>query len=238
MDSSLREGSVSTPEGVNVITAVPVSRENIEKIRAMGKTAIPVLSEYAKSANSRTQRIAVEFLGQIGGVDSVPPLRDVLLHSRSSANRFIALSWLAQSPPDVARRVLEQVQNDPDALIRNKAREFLRSSAEAGRPAKQPQLRRVQNPDFFITTAASGGQVLVPSQVEVSIEIAAPNYKSWPSLAGTHAEGQIRLRSGGLFKLTVALQCDTGSGKVACDEASPDLESSVREDPNVWCDEN
>jgi hypothetical protein len=83
-------------------------------------------------------------------------------------------------------------------------------------------LRRVQNPDFFITTFASGSQVLVPSQVEVSIEIAAPNYKSWPSLAGTHTEGQIRLRPGELFKLTVALQCDTGSGKVACDEASPE----------------
>ncbi len=67
-------------------------------------------------------------------------------------------------------------------------------------------LRRVRNPNLFIRTSTTSSPFLVPSLADVSIEISAPGYKSWPAGEGGKGEGQIRLKPGEVLKLAVKLQ--------------------------------
>jgi len=41
-------------------------------------------------------------------------------------------------------------------------------------------LRRVSNPTLFISTSATTGRILIPSLTDVTIEVTAPGYRSWP----------------------------------------------------------
>lgn len=72
-------------------------------------------------------------------------------------------------------------------------------------------LRRKQNPSFFITTSATGGRILVPSFTDVAVEIAAPEYKSWPGREAARTEGKISLKPGEVLSLQVKLQPDRSS---------------------------
>lgn len=81
------------------------------------------------------------------------------------------------------------------------------SDALTGKPIESASitLRRIGTP-FLITTSTVRARILVPSMTDVSVEIHAPGYKSWPQ--GTQDNGQIRLRPEQVFKLQAQLQPD------------------------------
>jgi hypothetical protein len=71
-------------------------------------------------------------------------------------------------------------------------------------------LRRVQNPEFYIMTSATGGHILVPSLTDIAIEVSAPGYKLWPSKeAANDTTAQIRLKPEEIYKLQVRLAPET-----------------------------
>jgi hypothetical protein len=68
-------------------------------------------------------------------------------------------------------------------------------------------LRRVQNPDFFITTStATGAQILVPSMTDIAIEVSAPGYRTWPTQNLAKSSTQIHLKPEEVYKLQVRLE--------------------------------
>lgn len=69
-------------------------------------------------------------------------------------------------------------------------------------------LRRVANPNFFITTSAFKQQIPVPSLVDVSLEVSAPGYTSYycPDPANSARSAPIHLKPGEELKLDIRLQ--------------------------------
>jgi hypothetical protein len=66
-------------------------------------------------------------------------------------------------------------------------------------------LRRVANPNLYISTSATNKRTAVPSQVDVSVEIAAPGYREWTESSRGGAPYIIRLSPGETSKLSVSL---------------------------------
>ena len=66
-------------------------------------------------------------------------------------------------------------------------------------------LRRVADPKDFILTSTTVKSILVPSNVDVAIEIAAEGYRPWPAKGESKGEGQIRLKPEQALKLDVKL---------------------------------
>jgi hypothetical protein len=68
-------------------------------------------------------------------------------------------------------------------------------------------LRRVANPNFFITTSALKQQIPVPPKVDVSLEISAPGYETYcyPDRANPARTAPVHLRPGEELKLDIQL---------------------------------
>lgn len=69
-------------------------------------------------------------------------------------------------------------------------------------------LRRVSNPTLFISTSATIGRILIPSLTDVTIEVTAPGYRSWPAPDQAVTESRIRLKPEETSRLEVSLQRD------------------------------
>ncbi len=67
-------------------------------------------------------------------------------------------------------------------------------------------LRRAENRQFFMTASTTEGRILVPSLVDVLIEITAEGYKPWPPPDKTTTEGRLLLKPEQVEKLRVTLQ--------------------------------
>jgi len=85
---------------------------------------------------------------------------------------------------------------EPIAAIDAKTGEVLRSAAIT--------LRRVIDPADYVQTSTTSYPVMVPSNADVSVEVTAPGYESWPS-EDRQKEGQIRLRPEQAVELDVML---------------------------------
>jgi hypothetical protein len=68
-------------------------------------------------------------------------------------------------------------------------------------------LRRVANPNFFITTSASKQRIPVPSKVDISLEVSAPGYETYyyPDPANPARSTPIHLKPGEELKLDIRL---------------------------------
>ena len=107
-------------------TFAPPSTEYVDEIRRYGDDAIPILAEYLNSGSGFEKYLAMRFLGLIGGVGAVEPLRKVALGADSSSFRLVALLWLAEAPWDLASSIIRQVaEDDTSPEVREKAKEIL-----------------------------------------------------------------------------------------------------------------
>lgn len=81
------------------------------------------------------------------------------------------------------------------------------TDAVSGHPVADPvvTLRRASNPRIFQAFGFSSGPILVPSGVEVLVEISASGYESWPDSAET-TDAKLRLKPRQLFELNVKLR--------------------------------
>jgi hypothetical protein len=118
---------LSSPSSAIQITSAQIyfSPNDVAEIQRYGPRAVPVLSRFVLNRNARIERVAIRLLGVVGGFEITHPLLEVLDRSVSSAGRYEALLNLKQAPCSkvVARAILRVSQNDPDASVRDQARE-------------------------------------------------------------------------------------------------------------------
>jgi Carboxypeptidase regulatory-like domain len=87
------------------------------------------------------------------------------------------------------------------------------ADATTGKAVADPVLtaRRVARPDLYISTPALSAGLLMPSDVDVAIEITAPGYKRWSNVDSTAAN--LRLKPGEVRDLSIKLQRDISAQK-------------------------
>ena len=118
---------LSSPSSAIKITSNQIyfDPNDVAEIQRYGPRAVPVLSRFVLNRNSRIERVAIRLLGVVGGIEITQPLLEVLEGSTSPMSRYEALLNLKQAPCStaVARAMLRVSQNDPDANVRDQARE-------------------------------------------------------------------------------------------------------------------
>jgi len=130
----LNEG-VMVINGVTVLTRTPPSQTAVEEIRRYGDKAVLVLTNHLHAKGVRERRIAVEFLGLLGGRRIVAPLQGVIRHDPTWTIRVLALSWLTQAPPDLAQPIIRRTaRTDPDERVRIAAKNILETGTVEGMP--------------------------------------------------------------------------------------------------------
>jgi len=126
MKVTLGQGEFRTSEGIRAVIKVPPSTEQIQEVKNLGSSAIPVLSEYVTSKDPREQELAMRFLSAFAGDQIVGSLRIFAKHSAFAMNRAQALEWLAQTPLSKALPIIEDVsKTDSDPYVRKTATEIL-----------------------------------------------------------------------------------------------------------------
>src|SRR5438876_5083779 len=102
-------------DGNRAQTRIPPSDVAVAEIKRYGDSAVPVLAGYSHSKSTRERRVAVEFLGLLGGSRIVAPLQRVIKHDPSPAMRELALRGLTQAPPHLAQPIIRRTaKTDPD----------------------------------------------------------------------------------------------------------------------------
>jgi hypothetical protein len=129
MDDVLRrgEGRVEGAPDVKTYTWVPPSQEDVERIREIGHDAIAPLDKALDPPNKRPfQRIlAIRLLGEIGGVDVIPPLTRALKAENPNSVRIAALAALVNVPKDLALPIFREAIRDSDPIVARRAQELL-----------------------------------------------------------------------------------------------------------------
>ena len=134
VEARLNDG-VFVVNGVRTQTVTPPSRAAVEEIKRYGDSAVAVLAAYLRSKNPRERRIAVEFLGLLGGRRIVAPLQRVIQHDPSPTMRELALRWLTQAPRDLAQPIIRRAARmDPDERVRKAAKNILETGSADGLP--------------------------------------------------------------------------------------------------------
>jgi hypothetical protein len=118
---------LSSPSSAIEITSAQIyfDSNDVAEIQGYGPRVVPILSRFVLNRNSRIERVAIRLLGVIGGIEITQPLLEVLERSDSPMSRDEALLNLKQATCSkaVARAILRVSQNDPDANVRDQARE-------------------------------------------------------------------------------------------------------------------
>jgi hypothetical protein len=129
MDDILRrgEGRAEGRPDVKTYTWVPPSADDIKQIREIGHDAIAPLSKALNPPYRRSfeQILAVRLLGEIGGADVVPPLKQALEPDKPNSVRFAALVALLSVPDDLALPIIRSAVHDSDPLVAREAKELL-----------------------------------------------------------------------------------------------------------------
>lgn len=129
IQDTIRQGE-GVVNGVNVWTKTPPSSEAIQEARRLGDHAIPVLASYIGSKSERERALAVEFLGNLGGMRIVEPLRTFIQRDKSPMVRMSALRWITQAPWDLAGPIMKTAEADPSTQVRQIARTLLAERGE------------------------------------------------------------------------------------------------------------
>ena len=126
MNTSVNRCYTTTKEGISRISWVPASNEDVNKIKDLGKAAIPILDGYitAQSKDGFTQLFAVKFLIQIGGRPTETALEHALSSDQWDVTKAQALSGLYQVSTVDALPYIYAALSDPSQLVRQRAREL------------------------------------------------------------------------------------------------------------------
>ena len=123
---TIKRGEFTIAEGVSGITRVPPSSEDVEEIKSYGDRAVLPLEEHFSSGNAFEFELAMRLMGELGGERIIKPLKNVALYDSSARKREYALRWIMQGPWDQAAKVIRQAtEHDPDATVREAAKELL-----------------------------------------------------------------------------------------------------------------
>ena len=129
MDDVLRHGErrVEGDPDVKAYTWLPPSQEDVQRIREIGHDAIAPLSKALDPPYERPfQRIlAIRLLGEIGGVDVVPPLTRALKADNPNSVRIAALAALVNVPKDLSLPIFREAVHDADPIVARRAQELL-----------------------------------------------------------------------------------------------------------------
>jgi HEAT repeat protein len=129
MDDVLRrgEGRAEGRPDVKTYTWVPPSQEDVERIREIGHDAIAPLDKALDPPYKRPfQRIlAIRLLGEIAGVDVIPPLTRALKADNPNSVRIAALAALVNVPRDRALPIFREAIHDSDPVVARFAQELL-----------------------------------------------------------------------------------------------------------------
>ncbi len=124
MDRILSRGETHIGDVV-ANTWIPPSEDDLNKIRAIGPNAIPVLDHALDSKAPFRQFLAVRLLGTVGGADIVAPLQRVLQLNAPNSVRMAALAALRSAPDSMAVPIIKQHIKDQDPLVAKRARDLL-----------------------------------------------------------------------------------------------------------------
>jgi len=131
---TIKRGEFTTADGVSGITRVPPSSEDVEEIKSFGDRAVLPLEEHFASENAFEYEMAMRLMGALGGERIIKPLENVALYAPSARKREYALRFITQGPWDQAAKVIRQAaEYDPDANVRDVAKELLSGHAPVKR---------------------------------------------------------------------------------------------------------
>ena len=123
---TIKRGEFTTADGVRGITRMPPSSEDVEEIKSYGDQAVLPLEEYFYSDSAFEYEMAMRLMSALGGERIIKPLKNVVLYDPSPRKREYALRWITQGPWEQAAKVIRQaVEHDPDANVRDVAKELL-----------------------------------------------------------------------------------------------------------------
>jgi hypothetical protein len=129
MDDVLRrgEGHAEGRPDVKTYTWVPPSQEDVHRLREIGHDAIAPLNRALNPPYSRPFQaiLAIRLLGEIGGVDVLPPLTKALKPNNPNSVRIAALAALISVPKEQALPILQQCVDDSDPVVARRAKELL-----------------------------------------------------------------------------------------------------------------
>ena len=125
IQSTLKRGESTTPDGYHAYTWVSPSQVDVAKITDLGVKAIAPLSRYLDSPRPFIQLLAVRLLGEIGGIEAVEPLRRGLTTDRWVVVRTQSLSSLIKTPDSIALPIIQSMRNDADPLVKKRAEDLL-----------------------------------------------------------------------------------------------------------------
>ena len=67
-------------------------------------------------------------------------------------------------------------------------------------------LRRVSNPNLFVSASATQKRVAVPSQGDITVEVTAPGFRKWPNSIQGESPYVVHLNPGEVYRLKVKLE--------------------------------
>ena len=113
-------------DGIKITMALPPANSDVEEIRGYGDNAIPILAQYLNSSIGRERRLALWFLGSLGGERIVETLKRVIESDESADFRRSALMWLPAEPWELVYPILQKaVDTDRDIAVREQAQTIL-----------------------------------------------------------------------------------------------------------------
>jgi len=119
-------GVFKTEDGLVVRREIPPTPIQIQEMRRLGNVAFQILEEYAWGKQSLESRIAIRFIGELGGKKGAEILGRIVEGHPSSNMRFLALRWLSG---ELGKLTLASIQKaaraDRDESVRNLAKEIL-----------------------------------------------------------------------------------------------------------------
>ena len=123
---TIEAGHSVLPNGVQVVTFVPIATSDSNEILAMGACAVPPLVRILDGQSEFAQLISVRLLAQIGTSEVAPALERALAPNRWQPVRMSALYGLATTHwGSQTMALVQRLTDDENQRIREIARSIL-----------------------------------------------------------------------------------------------------------------